>query len=209
MKWSNLKLNRFHCDNWVWYSNDPSSVHTRRSGPYETSSPGLSLWSNGPCFHWINKGLFSWNQVDTSTWLPGKSFWNASCWNCRIYWSWVKPTSWAKVESPMIFLVVVSNRLVGGSSTGQWSCVEMEKSPRLKGSAMFACVGTRCRIWRRHDLLCHVQCEPMRLFRGAWLPDPLIMACVAASLSHNWMYVEVNSGLINMGVIIAAQASRK
>ena len=85
----------------------------------------------------------------------------------------------------------------------------MEKSPRLKGSAMFACVGTRCRIWRRHDLLCHVQCEPMRLFRGAWLPDPLIMACVAASLSHNWMYVEVNSGLINMGVIIAAQASRK
>ena len=24
MKWLNLKLNRFHCDNWVWDSNDPS-----------------------------------------------------------------------------------------------------------------------------------------------------------------------------------------
>ena len=28
-KWSNLKVYRFHCDNWVWNSNDPSSVHTR------------------------------------------------------------------------------------------------------------------------------------------------------------------------------------
>ena len=109
----------------------------------------------------------------------------------------------------MIFLVVVSSRLVGGSSTGQLSCLEMEKSPRLKGSAMFACVGTRCSIWRRHSLLRHVQCEPMRLFKGAWLPDPLMMACVAASLSHSWMYVEVKSGLIKMGVMIAAQASRK
>ena len=39
----------------------------------------------------------------------------------------------------------------------------------------------------------------MRLFKGAWLPDPLMIACVAASLSHNWMYVEVTSGLIRYG----------
>ena len=65
--------------------------------------------------------------------------------------------------------------------------MDMEKSPRLNGSAMFACVGTRCSIWRKHSRLCHVQCEPMRLFRGAWLPDPLMIAWVAASLSHNCM----------------------
>ena len=32
MKWSNLKLNRFHCDNWVWYSNDPSIPQKQKRG---------------------------------------------------------------------------------------------------------------------------------------------------------------------------------
>ena len=48
-----------------------------------------------------------------------------------MYESWVNPISCAKVESPMIFLVVVSSGLVGGSRTGHWSWLEMEKSPRL------------------------------------------------------------------------------
>ena len=109
----------------------------------------------------------------------------------------------------MIFLVVSNSRLVGGSSVGQCSCLAMAKSSLLNGSAMLACVGTRLRICRRQCLLCQVQCDPSRLFKGAWLPDPLMMAWVAASLSHSCMYVGVRSGLTKMGVIIAAHASRK
>ena len=109
----------------------------------------------------------------------------------------------------MIFLVVSKSRLVGGSSIGQCSCLAMVKSSLLNGSAMLACVGTRLRICRRQCLLCQVQCDPSRLFKGAWLPDPLMMARVAASLSHSCMYVGVRSGLTRMGVMIAAHASRK
>ena len=89
----NLEVDRFHCDNWVWNSNDPSSVHTRRSGPNETSSPGLKSLAQRAEIRWICIDLFSWNQVDTSEYLFGKSFWNASCWNCWMYGSRVKPIS--------------------------------------------------------------------------------------------------------------------
>ena len=115
----NLDVYGFHCDNWVWNSNDPSSVHTRRHGPKETSSPGLKSLVQRAKANRISINLFSWNQVHVSQCLFGKSFWNASCWNCWMYESWVSPISWAKVESPMIFLVVVSSRLVGGSRT-EW-----------------------------------------------------------------------------------------
>ena len=56
---------------------------------------------------------------------------------------------------------------MGGSSTGQCNCSAMVKSSLLKGSAMLACVGTRRRICLRQCLLCHVQCDPSKLFSGA------------------------------------------
>ena len=57
----NLDVYGFHCDNWVWNSNDPSSVHTRRHGPKETSSPVQRAKANR-----ISINLFSWNQVHVS-----------------------------------------------------------------------------------------------------------------------------------------------
>ena len=108
--------------------------------------------------------------------LKRPSFRRARSWNCWTYLSWVKPIWWANSALPMIFLVVSSNRVVGGSRTGHWSWVAMEKSPRLKGSAMLACVGTRLSICLMHLLLCQVQCDPRRLFKGVCLPEPLMMA---------------------------------
>ena len=104
---------------------------------------------------------------------------------------------------------VCSRRFVGGSRMYHPNWCAIEKSSRLNGSAMLACVGTLWRICRILALLCHVQCDPSRLFKGVWDPDPLIIACVAASLSQSCMYVGVNKGLTRTGVIMAAQASRK
>ena len=59
----NLDVDGFHCDNWVWNSNDPSWVHTRRSGPKETSSPGLKSLVQRAKANRISINLFSWNQV--------------------------------------------------------------------------------------------------------------------------------------------------
>ena len=87
----------------------------------------------------------------------------------------------------MIFCVVCKIFLVGGSRICHPSRLAMEKSSRLNGSAMFACVGTRCRICRNCCLLCQVQCAPIKLLRGMCLPEPLMMAWVAASLSQSWM----------------------
>ena len=189
---------------------DPSSVHTRRSGPWEhrlldSSSLGLHSGHVGRKHHP--------HRLDSGRCPPGTGvgnrFWYAKDWNCRTYGSLVKPVWCANLESPIIFLVVSRSLLVGGSSTGQCSCSAMVKSSLLKGSAMLACVGTRRRICLRQCLLCHVQCEPSKLFRGAWLPEPLMMAWVAASLSQSCMYVGVSSGLTKIGVMMAAQASRK
>ena len=63
----------------------------------------------------------------------------------------------------------------------------IEKSSLLNGSAMLACVGTLCRVCLRLCLLRQVQCAPSRLFSGMCLPEPLMIACVTASLSHNCM----------------------
>ena len=75
--------------------------------------------------------------------------------------------------------------LVGGSRMCHCNCLAMEKPSLLNGSAMLACVGTLCRVCLRLCLLCQVQCAPSRLFSGVCLPEPLMIACVAASLSHN------------------------
>ena len=67
---------------WVWNSNDPSSVHTRRSGPKETSSPGLKSLVQRAKVSRVIINLFSWNQVHVSYGRFGKSFRSASCWKC-------------------------------------------------------------------------------------------------------------------------------
>ena len=85
----------------------------------------------------------------------------------------------------------------------------MLKSPLLNGSAMLALLGTLSSTWCNCDLLCQVQCEPIKLLRGWCLPVPLRMACLEASLSHSCMYGVVRTGRNNTGAMIAAQASRK
>ena len=85
----------------------------------------------------------------------------------------------------------------------------MVKSRLLNGSAMLALLGTLLSIcvscWR----LCHAQWDPMRLLSGWCLPDPLLIACVAGSLSHSCIYGCVSKGLMRTGVMMAAHASRK
>ena len=68
----------------------------------------------------------------------------ANCWNCWTKVLSVKPVLCAYWESPIIFCVVFKIFLVGGSRICHPNCLAMEKSSRLNGSAMFACVGTRC-----------------------------------------------------------------
>ena len=53
-------------------------------------------------------------------------------------WLSEKPMLCANWESPMIFWVVAKIFLVGGSRICHPSCLAMEKSSRLKGSAMLA-----------------------------------------------------------------------
>ena len=88
---------------------------------------------------------------------------------------WIVSSEWCSRSSWLVVLGYYPN------------CFAMEKSSRLNGSAMLAWVGTRCRIWRGCCRLCHVQWAPMRLLRGICLPDPLMMAWVAASLSQSCM----------------------
>ena len=83
------------------------------------------------------------------------------------------------------------------------------KSLRLNGSAMFALLGTRLSICVSCCLLCQAQWDPIKLLSGWWFPDPLLMACVAGSLSQSCMYGSVSIGFARIGVMIAAHASRK
>ena len=66
---------------------------------------------------------------------------------------------------------------------------EIEKSLRLNGSAMFALLGTLRRICVSCCLLCHAQWDPIKLFKGWRLPEPLLISCVAGSLSHSCIEV--------------------
>ena len=110
-----------------------------------------SLWSNGPRFCRISIDLFSWNQVDTSK--CGSLGIVSGMLVVGIGWMY-----WVLSETNVMSKSRISDDLLGGSeqSVGRWFkyrpielCWKWRKSPRLKGSAMFACVGTRCRIWRR------------------------------------------------------------
>ena len=49
----------------------------------------------------------------------------------------------------------------------------------------------------------------MRWLSGWCFPEPLLIACVAGSLSHSCKYGFVSMRRIKTGVTIAAQASRK
>ena len=98
---------------------------------------------------------------------------------------------------------------VGACSIVHPNVVAMVKSRRLNGSAMFALLGTLLSICVSCCRLCQAQCDPMRLLSGWCLPDPLLIAWVAGSLSHSCMYGCVSSGLTRAGVTMAAQASRK
>ena len=98
---------------------------------------------------------------------------------------------------------------VGACSVFQPNDSAMVKSLLLNGSTMLALLGTRLSIRVSCCLLCHAQCDPIKLLSGWCFPDPLLIACVAGSLSHSCTYGSVNKGCVRTGVIIAAQASRK
>ena len=64
---------------------DPSSVHTRPSGPNETSSPGLKSLVHRKWSSLRNINLIAWIQVHVPiVVVVGNSFWKAIRWNCRM-----------------------------------------------------------------------------------------------------------------------------
>ena len=136
---------------------------------------------------WYHRFLLNW-------WMA--SFRESPCW-C------------AKVAFPTILCTVGIRCSVGAWSMFQPSDSAIVKSLLLNGSAMLALLGTRLSIWVNWCRLCHAQCDPIRLLRGWCFPDPLLMACVAGSLSQSCTYGLVSRGCINTGVMMAAHASKK
>ena len=137
------------------------------------------------------------------------SFYRNWAWNSWMAGVWSNPCLWANVGLPAILFMVCIRCSVGAWSVVHPNVVAMVKSRRLDGSAMFALLGTRLSIWVSCWRLCQAQCDPMRLLSGWCLPDPLLIACVAGSLSHSCMYGCVSSGWTRTGVTMAAQASKK
>ena len=109
----------------------------------------------------------------------------------------------------MILNVLCSRAVCGGRTIFHPLSVAMLKSPRLKGSAMLALLGTLSRIWCSWQRLRQVQCDPIRLLSGWCLPVPLRMVCLEALLSQSWIYGVVRSGRNRTGAMTAVHASRK
>ena len=137
------------------------------------------------------------------------SFYWKWVWNCWIAGVLSNPCLWANDGFPTILFMVCTRCSVGACSMVHPNVVAIVKSRRLNGSAMFALLGTLLSICVSCCRLCQAQCDPIRLLSGWCLPDPLLIAWVAGSLSHSCMYGCVSNGLTRAGVTMAAQASRK
>ena len=93
----------------------------------------------------------------------------------------------ANVALPTILWTVGMRCSVGAWSVFHPSDSEIAKSLLLNGSAMFALLGTRLSICVSCCLLCQAQWDPIRLLSAWCFPDPLLIACMAGSLSHSCM----------------------
>ena len=116
------------------------------------------------------------------------SFYWKWVWNCWIAGVLSNPCLWANDGFPTILFMVCTRCSVGACSMVHPNVVAIVKSRRLNGSAMFALLGTLLSICVSCCRLCQAQCDPIRLLSGWCLPDPLLIAWVAGSLSHSCMH---------------------